>query len=113
MRISECKRSMMGIQGKPARGSVHGMVIPYGFRTSNPISVPFSFSANGRPESWNRLLDTDDNEERLPPHTILAIQNLRRQLTNFSVVEGVGRTLKGRDACKMRDAVWNQIGFPG
>ncbi|KAH7445119.1 hypothetical protein KP509_02G107800 [Ceratopteris richardii] len=39
--------------------------------------------------------------------------DLGSEISNFSVVEGVGRTLKGRDASKMRDAVWNQIGFPG
>jgi hypothetical protein len=29
------------------------------------------------------------------------------------VVEGVGRTLKGRDMSRVRDAVWSQTGFYG
>jgi hypothetical protein len=54
----------------------------------------------------------DDGEEGgggwVPPHVYLA----RRQ-ARASVVEGVGRTLKGRDMSRVRDAVWSRTGFDG
>lgn len=44
---------------------------------------------------------------RIPPHEYLA----RRRGASFSVHEGVGRTLKGRDLRRVRNAVWKKVGF--
>lgn len=55
--------------------------------------------------------DEVDEEEVLPPHEIVARVSLRNQKTTFSVLEGVGRTLKGRDLRQVRNAVWRQTGF--
>ncbi|KAL5199018.1 hypothetical protein ABZP36_002530 [Zizania latifolia] len=52
--------------------------------------------------------DVDDHDGWVPPHVYLA----RRQARS-SVVEGAGRTLKGRDASRVRDAVWSRTGFDG
>lgn len=56
--------------------------------------------------------DDDDKGEGdagwVPPHVYLA----RRQ-ARASVVEGAGRTLKGRDMSRVRDAVWSRTGFDG
>jgi hypothetical protein len=38
---------------------------------------------------------------------------LARQQARASVVEGAGRTLKGRDMSRVRDAVWSRTGFDG
>ncbi|GKD91693.1 putative senescence regulator S40 [Tanacetum coccineum] len=52
--------------------------------------------------------DDDDNEDDwLPPHEYLA----RVRSASFSVHEGVGRTLKGRDLSRLRNAIWKQTGF--
>ncbi|GJY50199.1 putative senescence regulator S40 [Tanacetum coccineum] len=52
--------------------------------------------------------DEDDNDnEKLPPHEYLA----RTRIASFSVHEGVGRTLKGRDLSRVRNAIWKQTGF--
>ncbi|KAJ9540235.1 hypothetical protein OSB04_026741 [Centaurea solstitialis] len=51
--------------------------------------------------------DDDDNYEKLPPHEYLA----RTRIASFSVHEGVGRTLKGRDLSRVRNAIWKQTGF--
>ncbi|KAI3520251.1 hypothetical protein L1887_09549 [Cichorium endivia] len=51
--------------------------------------------------------DDDDDDERLPPHEYLA----RTRIASFSVHEGVGRTLKGRDLSRVRNAIWKQTGF--
>lgn len=55
--------------------------------------------------------DKDEDDERLPPHELLAREYARSQRTTFSVCEGLGRTLKGRDMSRVRNAVWSQMGF--
>ena len=64
-------------------------------------------------ESCNDLDNgTDDQEsEIVPPHEYLAREY--RKMAENSVFEGVGRTLKGRDMSRVRDAVWSQTGFDG
>ncbi|WOL13002.1 hypothetical protein Cni_G21771 [Canna indica] len=47
----------------------------------------------------------------MPPHEYLAREKGRRAAT--SVLEGAGRTLKGRDMSRVRDAVWSRTGFFG
>lgn len=60
-------------------------------------------------------LDSDEDDElfdeKLPPHEIIARRNARRQISSFSVFEGVGRTLKGRDLTLVRNAVHRKTGF--
>ncbi|GAV64677.1 Senescence_reg domain-containing protein [Cephalotus follicularis] len=51
--------------------------------------------------------DDDDQDGRVPPHEYLA----RRRGASFSVHEGIGRTLKGRDLRRVRNAVWEKVGF--
>ncbi|KAL4339249.1 hypothetical protein GQ457_08G019410 [Hibiscus cannabinus] len=51
--------------------------------------------------------DDDDDDGRVPPHEYLA----RRRGASFSVHEGIGRTLKGRDLRRVRNAVWKKTGF--
>ncbi|XWS59680.1 hypothetical protein CRYUN_Cryun08bG0142600 [Craigia yunnanensis] len=51
--------------------------------------------------------DDDDLDGRVPPHEYLA----RRRGASFSVHEGIGRTLKGRDLRRVRNAVWKKTGF--
>ncbi|KAJ7558232.1 hypothetical protein O6H91_04G029500 [Diphasiastrum complanatum] len=52
-----------------------------------------------------------DDEDKLPPHELLARQYARSEMTTFSVFEGAGRTLKGRDLSRVRYAVLRQTGF--
>lgn len=62
-----------------------------------------------------RNVDDDDDiggdEEMLPPHEIVARGSGVSPKTTFSVLEGVGRTLKGRDLCQVRNAVLRRTGF--
>ncbi|KAE8729340.1 hypothetical protein F3Y22_tig00003721pilonHSYRG00276 [Hibiscus syriacus] len=51
--------------------------------------------------------DDGDGDGRVPPHEYLA----RRRGASFSVHEGIGRTLKGRDLRRVRNAVWKKTGF--
>jgi hypothetical protein len=45
--------------------------------------------------------------EVVPPHELA----WRSRAASLSVHEGVGRTLKGRDLSRVRDAVWKRTGF--
>ncbi|KAL5978594.1 hypothetical protein ACLOJK_029711, partial [Asimina triloba] len=53
-----------------------------------------------------------DDDEWVPPHEYLA-RSRRSSAAAHSVFEGVGRTLKGRDMSRVRNAVWSQTGFYG
>lgn len=59
------------------------------------------------------VADDDDggDEEMLPPHELVARGSEVSARTTFSVLEGVGRTLKGRDLRQVRNAIWRKTGF--
>ncbi|KAL5972639.1 hypothetical protein ACLOJK_039444 [Asimina triloba] len=59
--------------------------------------------------------EDEDDGEGMPPHEYLArkYEKGRRKAVAMSVFEGVGRTLKGRDMRRVRDAVWSRTGFDG
>ncbi|XP_015063715.1 uncharacterized protein LOC107008993 [Solanum pennellii] len=82
--------------------------------TSAPVNVP-DWSKIYRVNSVESLHDSDDgvddhDSEMVPPHEYIARS---RNSNAHSVFEGVGRTLKGRDLSRVRDAVWSQTGFDG
>lgn len=79
------------------------------FQQSAPVRVPRK-ARNGEFGDVE-LGDDVDEEEVLPPHEIVARGSLRNQNGTFSVLEGVGRTLKGRDLRQVRNAVLRQTGF--
>lgn len=81
---------------------------------SLPVNIP----------DWSKILRgeyvaragecTDEYEEeegggndRMPPHEYLA----RTRVASLSVHEGIGRTLKGRDLSRVRNAIWKKTGF--
>ncbi|KAF3451716.1 hypothetical protein FNV43_RR07812 [Rhamnella rubrinervis] len=86
--------------------------------TSAPVNVP-DWSKILRVESVESLHELDDGwddqeSDMVPPHEYLAREYARTgKATATSVFEGVGRTLKGRDLRRVRDAVWSQTGFDG
>ncbi|XVE80400.1 hypothetical protein DITRI_Ditri14bG0136600 [Diplodiscus trichospermus] len=55
--------------------------------------------------------DDDEYNSKVPPHEFLARRLARSQISSFSVFEGVGRKLKGRDLRKVRNAVLTKTGF--
>jgi hypothetical protein len=91
-------------------------------QSSAPVNIPDwskmvreeKRNENGRSRSHVKVDDDnrDDDEggdlERnmmIPPHEVIARQLARSEITSFSVYEGIGRTLRGRDA------VWAITGF--
>lgn len=84
--------------------------------SSLPVSVPDwskilkqDYTENRRSNSDEDDFDFDieDEEDRIPPHEFLA----RTRNASFSVHEGIGRTLKGRDLSRVRNAIWAKTGF--
>ncbi|XP_044461377.1 uncharacterized protein LOC123192783 [Mangifera indica] len=55
--------------------------------------------------------EDSDNEDMVPPHEWLARKLARNKISSFSVFEGIGRTLKGRDLSKVRNAILTKTGF--
>ncbi|XP_074556950.1 protein S40-6-like [Curcuma longa] len=84
---------------------------------SAPVDVPVwpRWLQSGSPAEREAEEEEEEEDsgdgEWLPPHEYLA--RARRRSVATSVLEGVGRTLKGRDMRRVRDAVWSQTGFFG
>lgn len=85
---------------------------PIGPSASLPVNVP-DWSKVVRNERRITAEDggdeggDEDEDGRIPPHEYLA----RTRRASFSVHEGNGRTLKGRDLSRVRNAIWKQTGF--
>ncbi|KAM4090361.1 hypothetical protein ACJW30_09G055800 [Castanea mollissima] len=85
-------------------------------RQSAPMKVPVLSKAMAA-KNRSRLIADDaaaddlDEDEMLPPHEIVARGYGMSPKTTFSVLEGVGRTLKGRDLRQVRNAIWRKTGF--
>lgn len=79
-------------------------------QSSAPVNIP-DYGTN--PKKWEVDSSWDSDEEEgnsnvmIPPHQVIA----RKQLSSFSVFEGAGRTLKGRDLSRVRTAVLTKTGF--
>eukprot|EP00250_Pteridium_aquilinum_P005731 c15783_g1_i1 orf=413-1261(-) len=104
-----------------------------GVMQSAPVSMPTwpaKYESNGVDDANDSACEDDgDHEEdddddhddegdgergrgrRLAPHEIVDRDYARSQSTTFSVIEGAGRTLKGSDLRRVRNAVWSCIGF--
>lgn len=84
------------------------------YHQSAPVNVPVWPKNNNHLRQFDDVDDDvaekddedDDVAEIVPPHEIVA-----RSYVTFSVFEGAGRTLKGRDLCRVRDAVFQKTGF--
>ncbi|KAI3793629.1 hypothetical protein L1987_36249 [Smallanthus sonchifolius] len=87
---------------------------PMSAAKSLPVNVPDwskilrdEYELHDRRENDDDDDDEDDDNDKLPPHEYLA----RTRIASFSVHEGIGRTLKGRDLSRVRNAIWKQTGF--
>ncbi|KAL0299722.1 UNVERIFIED_CONTAM: hypothetical protein Sradi_6632000 [Sesamum radiatum] len=89
--------------------------IPAKFNQSAPVNIPLwpkEFRGRYKNDNLGRFDEAEDDgevegeEEIVPPHVIVA-----RSHVTFSVFEGAGRTLKGRDLRRVRNAVFQKTGF--
>ncbi|GJP62680.1 hypothetical protein CLOP_g19712 [Closterium sp. NIES-67] len=83
-------------------------------RASAPVNVPDWSKITGRsskPSHWMANDDPEDDADdaMVPPHE-LAARNISPTMC-FSVHEGVGGTLRGRDLARVRTAILQKTGF--
>uniref|UniRef100_A0A0A0LAY5 Senescence regulator n=2 Tax=Cucumis sativus TaxID=3659 RepID=A0A0A0LAY5_CUCSA len=83
------------------------------FQQSAPIKVPEAMrkGRNDRDHVERKEEEEEEEEQMLPPHEIVRRGSGMSPNTTFSVLEGAGRTLKGRDLRRVRNAVWHRTGF--
>ncbi|KAI3472813.1 hypothetical protein Pfo_029365 [Paulownia fortunei] len=102
-------------QRKPLRKSANVDHLPVGPK-SLPVNIPdwskilrgeYRERAGDYTDDYEDEAEEDDGNDRIPPHEYLA----RTRVASFSVHEGIGRTLKGRDLSRVRNAIWKQTGF--
>uniref|UniRef100_A0A0A9FZA0 Uncharacterized protein n=1 Tax=Arundo donax TaxID=35708 RepID=A0A0A9FZA0_ARUDO len=77
---------------------------------SAPVRIPSEPAAGATRGRWAHAGaggGDDAGEAMVPPHEIVA----RRAAAHSSVLEGAGRTLKGRDLRRVRNAVLRRTGF--
>ncbi|KAJ4893655.1 hypothetical protein Rs2_20449 [Raphanus sativus] len=84
---------------------------------SAPVQVPVASLAMMNRHKEFKLTDVVDEDEEeeegemLPPHEIVARSLAQSSYLSCSVLEGAGRTLKGRDLRQVRNAVFRRTGF--
>ncbi|KGN64943.1 hypothetical protein Csa_022813 [Cucumis sativus] len=79
---------------------------------SAPVNVPIMSKAVVQRQLEVDVDDVDEDDgEMLPPHEIVARSLAQSPMLSCSVLEGAGRTLKGRDLRQVRNAVWRRTGF--
>ncbi|KAK4441302.1 hypothetical protein Salat_0465100 [Sesamum alatum] len=82
---------------------------------SAPVNMPVVRAAlTRRPRDLEDIVSEEEEEEGrngviLPPHEVVAARH--SPMLACSVLEGAGRTLKGRDLRQVRNAVWRKTGF--
>jgi hypothetical protein len=79
------------------------------YHQSAPVAVPAWPNGKRTTDArrWEGELEDEDGDPIVPPHEVAA----RRAAAAASVMEGSGRTLKGRDLRRLRNAVWRTTGF--
>lgn len=81
---------------------------------SAPVNVPVMPAAlMRRARDLEDIVSEEEEEENngvmLPPHEVVASRH--SPILASSVLEGAGRTLKGRDLRQVRNAIWRKTGF--
>ncbi|KAK4439787.1 hypothetical protein Salat_0313600 [Sesamum alatum] len=83
--------------------------------TSSWLDSDSGGDGNGR-SSWESGEEEEEEEDDgdgdvIPPHEWIARKQASSRTSSFSVCEGAGRTLKGRDLSRVRNAVLRKTGF--
>lgn len=81
--------------------------------SSSSTAPPPWLGGGGGKGSWDSEEDEDEDSDGnvMPPHEWIARKTARSKTPSFSVCEGAGRTLKGRDLSRVRNAVLTRTGF--
>ncbi|KAL8462525.1 hypothetical protein ACS0TY_033528 [Phlomoides rotata] len=92
--------------------SAAARMIPKSTKSEDSRIIKQQHSAPQNVPDWSKRCESDDVsfEEckmTIPPHEWIA----RKSASSFSVCEGAGRTLKGRDLSRVRNDVLTKTGF--
>ncbi|XP_004493973.1 protein S40-4 [Cicer arietinum] len=108
--VTEQKKGVPGLKRVSKKVEANSRVNPIASSSSLPMNIP-DWSKNLKEDYKKKKESSDDEDDdggiRLPPHEYLA----RTRGASLSVHEGKGRTLKGRDLCSVRNAIWKKVGF--
>ncbi|KAK9064174.1 hypothetical protein SSX86_015554 [Deinandra increscens subsp. villosa] len=88
--------------------------VPHQQQSSAPMGIPDwskIYREKSQGQSDGCYDDDDDDGNMVPPHEYIARRLARSHITPSSMCEGVGRTLKGRDLSKLRNAILTKTGF--
>ncbi|CAH8275775.1 unnamed protein product [Arabidopsis lyrata] len=119
MKMSKSNNLFSASSSSSARYIPKGNEVSGGVKQSSaPMNIPdwskvYGFSKkNTRSHLHSWAIDDDDDEgSMVPPHELVAKRLARTQISSFSMCEGIGRTLKGRDLSKTRNAILRRTGF--
>ncbi|XP_047319229.1 uncharacterized protein LOC124922542 [Impatiens glandulifera] len=80
---------------------------------SAPVCIPVGWSKMEKapPRCHGDDDDYEAGDVMIPPHEWIALNLAKSKISSFSVCEGAGRTLKGRDLANVRNAVLTKTGF--
>lgn len=83
------------------------------FKKSAPVEISHSSPScnNGGVIGGADHHEEDDDDKMIPPHEWIAKKLASTQVSSYSMLEGRGRTLKGRDLRKVRNAILTRTGF--
>ncbi|KAL8154124.1 hypothetical protein V2J09_011884 [Rumex salicifolius] len=105
---SSCSAMMIPVIPRPTLERTLSASFRHHQYQSVPVNVPLRMRDDlerpreGRLLEESDLLEEEDEEaEMLPPHEIKAKQAMKAPILSCSVLEGAGRTLKGRDLRQM------------
>ncbi|KAE8674599.1 60S ribosomal protein L12-like [Hibiscus syriacus] len=115
-------RSTSRVAKKPSTKRGGGDSVIGGAPASLPVSIPdWSKILKEEYRDNRRRSESEENDVegdywseggvRVPPHEFLAKQMALTRIAPFSVHEGIGRTLKGRDLRRVRNAIFEKTGF--
>ncbi|KAJ1295143.1 hypothetical protein BS78_01G201000 [Paspalum vaginatum] len=112
----QCARSPpVAAPSKPRGGAAGPASVPVNIPDwSKILGAEYAGSCAGA-RGWAAHDDRADDDAPaggrrwVPPHEML--QCRERAAASFSVREGAGRTLKGRDLRRVRNAIWEKTGF--
>jgi hypothetical protein len=117
MSPTRCPNSAARAIPATARPKSAGPAAPL-YHQSAPVRVPVRPPRKPDMGRWDEFDDDDDDFRRgdaamQPPHEMVARASAggAGPAAPFSMLEGAGRTLKGRDLRRVRDAVLRQTGF--
>ncbi|KAL5763724.1 hypothetical protein ACOSP7_016079 [Xanthoceras sorbifolium] len=104
MSMSSSLSSSRTIPSIPKPTQERGVFVKYNQYQSAPVKVPMMTKAMKK----NRHFEEEDmgGEMVVPPHELVG--RGQSPIVACSVLEGAGRTLKGRDLRQVRNAVWRQ-----